>query len=68
MPDSGRPREVIQFTGRYAWLILIGVTLIEYMIGRYRILAGTAADDALRHRALRVFGCLSLLTGLAWHG
>jgi len=55
-----------QFFGRYFWAIAIGISLINYVIGRRRIVAASGLNEIQQSETLGRFGRLYLLSDIPW--
>jgi hypothetical protein len=55
-----------QLFTRYFWAIAIGISLINYMVGRRRILAESGLGEIRQSETLGLFGRLYLLSDVPW--
>jgi hypothetical protein len=55
-----------QFFSRYFWVIAIGFSLINYVIGRRRIVAESSLNEIRRSDTLGLFGRLCLYSNVPW--
>jgi hypothetical protein len=58
--------EPFQFFSRYFWAIAIGISLINYVIGRRRIVAANGLNEIQQSETLGLFGRLYLLSDVPW--
>jgi len=55
-----------QFFSRYFWAIAIGISLINYVIGRRRIVTASGLNEIQQSETLGLFGRLYLLSDVPW--
>ena len=58
--------EPFQFFSRYFWAMAIGISLINYVIGRRRIVAASGLNEIQQSETLGRFGRLYLLSDIPW--
>ena len=55
-----------QLFARYFWVIAMGMSLINYVIGRCRIIAGSGLNEIQQNEAQGLFGRMLLLSNVPW--
>jgi hypothetical protein len=56
----------VQLFARYFWAIAIGMSLINYAIGRRRLVSESGLSEIRRNDAQSLFGRLCLFSNVAW--